>query len=284
MWKKLFTQTIELKIGHFSDIYAMNFVSLLKLKNLIRFVMSIVFIAHVGYIGYELLYPKFPEIVNYKKQLSEIDFPVVFKVCANEANISAANEKITEIGYTDLWKLFLGESMYNDSIYGWAGHTENGSTTGSVEGGSYNLTLVLTVKLISDILQHISYNWSQIVTEIWVYGSDLESEQYLLDGKNIRWSHIPLFPNCQLIDLMEYFDLKTITLVQLFIGEVNLEILVYMEDRRKVVGRTLESNMLAYDGPVLKIVNAADGEEIRASDGVSSQKYKRSDQACRIGL
>ena len=83
--------------------------------------MSIIFIAHVGYIGYELLYPKFPEIVNYKKQLSEIEFPVVFKVCANEANLFAANEKITEIGYTDLWKFYLGESMYNVQFNLWLG-------------------------------------------------------------------------------------------------------------------------------------------------------------------
>ena len=112
----------------------MNFVSVSKLKNLIRSILSMIFIAHLSYIGYELLYPKFPEIVKYKRNLSEIEFPVVFKVCANEANISSAKEKYTEVGYTDLWTFFYGQSLYNDSIYGWAGHTENGSTVGSVEG------------------------------------------------------------------------------------------------------------------------------------------------------
>ena len=119
---------------------------------------------------------------------------------------------------------------------------------------------------ILDILHHLSYNWSEIIEEIWLYGTDLESEQYLIDGKNISFSPIPLFPNCQSIDLMEYLDLKAITpmLVQIFFGGVDLEILVYIEDRSKVVGRTLESNMLAYDGPILKIQNAAEGQEIRA--------------------
>ena len=67
--------------------------------------------------------------------------------------------------------------------------------------------------------------------------------------------------------------MKTITpvLVQIFIGQLDLEISVYIEDRGKVVGRTLESNMLAYNGPVLKIVNAADGQEVRAVMSLSQQ-------------
>ena len=79
---------------------------------------------------------------------------------------------------------------------------------------------------------------------------------------------------------MEYLDLKAITpmLVQIFFGGVDLEILVYIEDRRKVVGRTLESNMLAYDGPILKILNAAEGQEIRAVMSLSQQIYTDQDK------
>ena len=67
-------------------------------------------------------------------------------------------------------------------------------------------------------------------------------------------------------------------LVQIFFGGVDLEILVYIEDRRKVVGRTLESNMLAYDGPILKILNAAEGQEIRSVMSLSQQIYTDQDK------
>ena len=117
----------------------MHFASSINLKALIKASMSIAFIAHVGYIGYELLYPEFPEIVNRKISLKDMEFPVLFRICVNEANLTEANEKFHDVGYTDLWKFFHGESMYNDSFYGWAGHTENGTTMGSVEGGILSL-------------------------------------------------------------------------------------------------------------------------------------------------
>ena len=128
------------------DFYAM--VSFMNLKSLIKASMSLVFLTHVGYIGYELLYPEFPEIVNRKTSLKDLEFPIVFRVCATEANLTGANEKFHEVGYTDLWKFFHGESMYNDSFYGWAGHTENGSTIGSVEGGILNHTFESTSLMI----------------------------------------------------------------------------------------------------------------------------------------
>ena len=38
------------------------------------------------------------------------------------------------VGYEDVKNYYYGRSFYNKSIMGWAGHTENGSTLGSVEG------------------------------------------------------------------------------------------------------------------------------------------------------
>ena len=49
------------------------------IKNLSKIIMSIVFVAHVSYIVYEIIHPAFPEIVNYKKDLHEIEYPITFK-------------------------------------------------------------------------------------------------------------------------------------------------------------------------------------------------------------
>ena len=82
-------------------------------KDLFVTSLIVIFIAHVGYIIHELIYPEFPEIVNYKKNLNEIEFPIVFKICANEANTTIDAEKFHEVGYRDLYKFYQGQSLYN---------------------------------------------------------------------------------------------------------------------------------------------------------------------------
>ena len=58
-----------------------------------------------------------------EKDLDEIEFPVLFKVCITPA---FKIEKIIESGYSNLWYYFMGKSKFSN-IYGWAGHTENGT-------------------------------------------------------------------------------------------------------------------------------------------------------------
>ena len=103
-----------------------------KIIAFINVSFSFVFIIHVGFIGYTILYPEVPEIVVIKKSLHEIDFPITFRICAFE--IEDKYERYNRIGYEHDDDFFLGKSMYNNSIYGWQGHLEDGSTIASVEG------------------------------------------------------------------------------------------------------------------------------------------------------
>ena len=106
----------------------------IKINDLLTIAMILVFVAHLGYIVYEIIHPRFPEIVKYKKDLSEIEYPITFKICDDASNLSFTAEKYQKYGYSDLWQFYSGQSMFNSSVYGWAGHTENGTTFGSVEG------------------------------------------------------------------------------------------------------------------------------------------------------
>ena len=65
----------------------------MRVNDLLTIAMSVVFIGHLGYIVYDIIYPRFPEIVNYKKELSEIEYPVTFKICVDAVNLSIADEK-----------------------------------------------------------------------------------------------------------------------------------------------------------------------------------------------
>ena len=42
--------------------------------------------------------------------------------------------RYTEYGYKDNFEFFYGRSTHNSSIFGWNGHTENGSILSSIEG------------------------------------------------------------------------------------------------------------------------------------------------------
>ena len=93
---------------------------------------SIIFLIHISSIGYNILYPEVPEIVVYKRNLKEIDFPMSFRICVHELNDTRS--RYQRFGYKNYDDFFRGKSMFNGSLYGWAGHDQNGSVLGSVEG------------------------------------------------------------------------------------------------------------------------------------------------------
>ena len=73
-----------------------------------------------------------PSVRVYKKDFGEIEFPISVKVCIRE--IVANESRCSEVGYNGEWNWFTGRSIYNDSLVGWHGHGENGTTLGSVKG------------------------------------------------------------------------------------------------------------------------------------------------------
>ena len=126
---------------------------------------------------------------------------------------------------------------------------------------------------LSDILTNVSFNWSALISGIWIYGIDIEKEYYNIRGSNLNWSLIPHYPNCQILNVFDYIEAKiTPMIIEFqFCNNLNVEVLFQIEDKRKAAGRTLESNMLAYDGPTLRIKNFDDSQEVRAVMSLSQQ-------------
>ena len=85
---------------------------------------------------YNTLYPDQPNVRFYEKKLKDMTFPVVFKICFDN---EFETEKMMSVGYDRIWDFYRGRSRYNESLYGWNGHTEDGSTLGSEEGTKYSL-------------------------------------------------------------------------------------------------------------------------------------------------
>ena len=120
------------------------------LKNFILFInlMLVMFcLVHISMNGYYILHPDLPAIRVYKKNLQDIDFPLAFKLCATETRDTFA--RYNNVGYVDDFDFFLGRSMFNASLFGWTGHTVNGSTFADVEG-----RIIIFVKTNSSNVLH----------------------------------------------------------------------------------------------------------------------------------
>ena len=107
----------------------------------------------------------FPRLTNTRvetRYLQGDDFPLIFRICVQPAFDKKALEE-TGYGYGQVYRYFQGRSKFNKSIFGWAGHTNDSGTYGT----------------INDVYQKVSsYTPEDVITKIYV---DFESgRRYLL--------------------------------------------------------------------------------------------------------
>ena len=101
------------------------------LRSVIQIILVIVCIVHICSLVYFNVNPELPNIVKYKKNIEDIEFPLSFILCIN-SNKGMENAKL--FGYLDEWYFFYGRSKFNDSTIGWAGHSRDGPLFDSSEG------------------------------------------------------------------------------------------------------------------------------------------------------
>ena len=58
------------------------------------------------------------------------EFPILFKICPDPAFNTAASR---EGGYDSIFEYFTGESRFDETIFGWAGHTNASTDNDTVE-------------------------------------------------------------------------------------------------------------------------------------------------------
>ena len=95
-----------------------------------------------------------PTMINTQvetKALQGQNFPLIFKICPLPAFRGTA--VFREVGYKTTHKYFLGRSMYNESIYGWAGHRNDSSGPLSTVDRVYNKVSMFRPE---DIIQSIN--------------------------------------------------------------------------------------------------------------------------------
>ena len=105
---------------------------LTKLVHFVSLFFTIVCMIHVIYTLYSTIYPTHPSIKVIEKDLKEIAFPILFKICGKE--YSNSSSRFRKLGYAAELDFYGGLSKFNKTIIGWNGHTENGSTIGPLTG------------------------------------------------------------------------------------------------------------------------------------------------------
>ena len=216
----------------------------------INTIFIIVCFVHIVKVIYMSANPEFADTIIYGKQLKDIEFPIAFILCVSEENFS---QKYKKHGYSDEEHFFAGQSGYNNLNYGWFGHFENGSTPQTFQGSLKNILKIYTYTkhLTSEILDEVDLNWSDVVREVFVEGPPGQERKV----ENITWSTLPLYPNCQTLDLLAnpYFDGSKPSKEVTFILPINTglnDFSIQIQERNKLLKkRRLKSSMLAYDGP-----------------------------------
>lgn len=100
----------------------------------------------------------------------------------------------------------------------------------------------------------MSYNWSNIITNIEIY-TDYFKDHLILD-QDLNWSPVFQFPLCQTLNIEKYFDLNQYTPkeIDFNLKEVeNVGVSLQIVEKNKVLTRTLQNNFLAYEGPSIEI-------------------------------
>lgn len=101
------------------------------LKKGVTTICYIAFIWQLYAVAKEWLVPTHSSQAMEEKNLEDFDFPVIFKICPNPGfNLSALNKE----GYKLIQHYFSGQSMYNSSLYGWAGHYNKSRQRSAVKG------------------------------------------------------------------------------------------------------------------------------------------------------
>ena len=88
-------------------------------------------IIQISNLAYHQIHPSQTVTSTQRENLSDIDFPVVFKICIKPGFNTTA---LTEVGYDNAWDYFEGTSRHNSSLVGWAGHKKNGMAFSNVTG------------------------------------------------------------------------------------------------------------------------------------------------------
>ena len=97
----------------------------MKVEKFLNFILSLTCFFRVTTILFIYLNPEQTNVRRYEKNLQDIEFPVSLKLCFYYEDEYAF---FYNLGYKNVWKFFVGQSVFDTDLFGWHGHTANNET------------------------------------------------------------------------------------------------------------------------------------------------------------
>ena len=180
-----------------------------------------------------------PQTTNSETEevnLGNIEFPLRFKICVDPSFNGSAVE---ELGYDGIWSYFSGLSRFNESIYGWAGHTNRSGVKDTVAGVLSKAKNPVTAQ---QLLKKFRVGWG---AGNW---SNFSPDQLYLTRPN--YPH-----NCYTMDISNHTRGKLIETLYFYFKSTNRETVQVL-----VEGNGIETNRDVYDNMLLANGDAIDTE------------------------
>ena len=169
--------------------------------------------------------------------LQDIDFPVVIKICLSPGFNETA---VHEVGYKDTWSYInTGQSRFNESVLGWAGHAEDLGTIGSV----------------GEILEKVSdHKIENIFTSLRVYVWTRDSEVIDIPLEQLKASRVSYPNTCRSLALSNMLEGKPIQQLLLYIGNLgNLSIEIQLNGNTLDIERNIKEHIFQSTGDAIML-------------------------------
>ena len=218
---------------------------------------SLIFIScfvHAIFIAYDLICPTDTVLRFEQRNLDDIEFPIIFKVCITPGfNIS----ELQEAGYKSIWYYFTGTSKYSENIYGWSGHTENGSTISSAKGEylfqSFISNECLEIRKRAVVYIKKLFNYINLK-----YFDGSNKKYYWKKGRPLaKLLQLNHPNNCYDIDIYRLKkNLTGFNQIQInFKKDPRYKVEIILEDRKQSLSRSYKYNKFGNIGPRILIEN-----------------------------
>jgi hypothetical protein len=186
--------------------------------------------------------PSVTNTVVEEKELKNMDFPLTFKICITPGFNDSA---LQEAGYKNANTFFNGQSMYNHSSHGWAGHTRAGGVQGGVE------------EVINRVRGHTV---GQVIRKL---GLKTNSGEWInMTISNIHLAMLNYPDNCYTLNLAKIVNLK---------NDINMLKIYFQNVTNRSVTILVEGSSLACD----RIINIhrtfSTGDNIKMERGMRKQ-------------
>ena len=191
--------------------------------------------------------------VTETKNLRDIKFPLVFKICVNPGfNYTA----IHEAGYSGHNHYFKGYSKYNKSVYGWGGHTNTSGVVGSVE------------QILNSVSLHkVNSVFESVILFTLTYGHrDVTGHVHL---ERVNFPH-----NCFTLDITNNSDVLGIKQLTLhFRTLANFSVAVYAQGASMSCHRDIRVHNLYSFGHIMHLDDIT-GNKVQYVMDISQQVYE----------